>query len=245
MVTPTTSKTPQRGRPKASRAVGTQAALEADRRPRRERKLRLGLAIAVLLAGGGLVVWAWQARDATPTKAQASSAAAQLAAVSGLGAPLAPPWPAPADAPVRATLAGLQLGSMGTAEHYHVHLDILLNGQALPVPANIGVDQTSGAMSYLHTHTPDGVVHIEAGRAGQPFTLGQLFTEWNVRLSATQVGSLQAGNGNTLVVYVNGAKVPGNPAQLRLAAHQEIAVVYGPPDQTVEVPSTYAFVAGD
>ena len=140
--------------------------------------------------------------------------------------------------------AGLPLGAMGTAEHYHVHLDVLVNGKAITVPANIGVDPSSGQMSYLHTHTPDGIVHIEAGRAGEPFTLGQLFTEWNVRLTATQLGALKTGGDNTLALYVNGKKVAGDPALLRLRAHQQIALLYGPSGQKVTVPGSYDFPPG-
>lgn len=201
--------------------------------------------ILVLVAGALLVARAWQGRDATPSAAETRAAAAALASVSGVGSELPPPWTAPADALTQAQRAGLQLGEMGTAEHYHVHLDVLANGRPVPVPAGIGVDAATGAMTYLHTHTPDGVVHIEAGRVGQPFTLGQLFTEWDVRLSATQLGGLRTGPGRALTAYVNGVEVRGDPARLRLAPHQQIALVYGPTDQVVDVPSTYAFAAGD
>lgn len=52
-----------------------------------------------------------------------------------------PPWPAPvADVPDRVAAAGLDLGPMGTAEHYHPKLQIIIDGQQIQVPANIGVD---------------------------------------------------------------------------------------------------------
>jgi hypothetical protein len=164
---------------------------------------------------------------------------------SGLGAEQVPPWPAPADVSARAEKAGLPLGPMGTAEHYHAHLDVLVNGRPIQVPANIGVDPASGLMSALHTHAPNGVVHVEAGRRGQSFTLGQLFTEWNVRLTATQVGGLKATGDTTLTLYVNGRAVPGDPAMLRLVPHQQIALVYGPAGQKVDVPGSYQFGPGE
>jgi hypothetical protein len=168
--------------------------------------VRFGVVAVIVLVAGGLSFRSWHGNTPAP------AAPADLATVSGVGAQLPPPWPAPADVPGRAKAAGLPLGAMGTAEHYHVHLDVLVNGKAITVPANVGVDQSSGQMSYLHTHTPDGIVHIEAGRAGQRFTLGQLFTEWNVRLTATQLGAMKAGGDNTLALYVNGKRVPGDPA---------------------------------
>ncbi|MGH8971332.1 MAG: hypothetical protein ACRDV1_15440, partial [Actinomycetes bacterium] len=163
---------------------------------------------------------------------------------SGQGVAVAPPWPAPTDVPARAAKAGLPLGPMGTAEHYHVHLDILVDGKPVRVPANIGVDQAGGTMSYLHTHTSDGIVHIEAGETGQPFTLGQLFTQWDVRLTADRLGGLRAGGGTTLTAYVNGSRVPGDPALLRLRPHQQVTLLYGPAGQQVDVPDSYDFPPG-
>lgn len=152
-----------------------------------------------------------------------------------------PPWPAPTDAPARVRAAGLDLGPMGAAEHYHVHLDVLVNGTATPVAADIGVDPATGQMSGLHTHDGSGVVHIEAAAKNQRFTLGQLFTEWNVRLTATQLGGLTSEAGNDLRLFVNGKLVTGDPAALVLRAHQEIALVYGPADAKVQVPGSFDF----
>jgi len=104
---------------------------------------------------------------------------------------------------------------MGMAEHYHPELAIVVDGQSIDVPAGIGVDPQTGRMSAVHTHTPDGVIHIEAAHPGQEFTLGQLFTEWNVKLGPSQLGSLIAHRG-TIVVTVNGATWTGNPALLQL-----------------------------
>jgi hypothetical protein len=48
-------------------------------------------------------------------------------------------------------------------------------------------------------------------------------------------------------VYVNGKERTGNPGAIKLAAHQEIAVVYGKPADTakVKVPSSYTFPEGE
>ena len=113
---------------------------------------------------------------------------------------------------------------MGTAEHYHPTLQILIRGQQVPVAANIGVDVTSGAMSALHTHEPDGTIHIEADTIGQPFTLGQLFSQWGVKLSTNQIGGVQAASGRKVKVTSNGTVVPGDPSDLRLQPDQRIVL---------------------
>lgn len=164
-----------------------------------------------------------------------------LESASGRGAVSAPPWPLPTDAPARVAAAGLNLGRMGTAEHYHAHLDILVDGQPVAVPVNIGIDLSNGSMSALHTHSGDGIIHVEAATKGQPFTLGQLFTQWNVRLSGDQMGSLTAVDGKSLTAYVNGEKITSNPAMIRLAERQQISIVFGPTNAKVKVPDTFDF----
>lgn len=136
------------------------------------------------------------------------------------GRTTAPPWPIPADPRTLVQAAGLDLGPMGMAEHYHPELTIQVDGAEVPVPANIGVDPASGAMSALHTHTPDGVLHVEADSVGQEFTLGQLFTQWNVYLSDTQIG----GVSGELSVSVNGEAYGDDPSGLVLAPKQRIAI---------------------
>lgn len=172
---------------------------------------------------------------------QATASKVDLSAVSGQGTDTAPPWLLPADVPARVKAAGLNLGAMGMAEHYHVHLDILVDGKAVPVPANVGVDPNSGAMSALHSHSNDGIVHVEAATKGQTFTLGQFFTQWDVSLSGNQIGSLAAGNGNSLTTFVNGKKITGNPATIRLAERQQITLVFGPNEAQVNVPESFDF----
>lgn len=155
-----------------------------------------------------------------------------------------PPWPVPANATDAVHAAGLpMLGSEGTVEHIHVHLDIIDNGKPVTVPALVGIDEQAQTISPLHTHDTSGVIHIESPVKGT-FSLGQFFTEWQVTLSANQIGGLHAGNGNELHAYVNGKPVTGNPAAITFTAHDEIALVYGPIGQHVTIPGSYVWPEG-
>ena len=152
----------------------------------------------------------------SPTSKSAATKAVELDGSSP------PPWPAPTDVAARVASAGLDLGPMGTAEHYHPHLRIIINGNEVAVPANIGVHPATGAMSALHTHETDGTIHIEADRAGEVFTLGQLFVQWGVQLTPTQIGGMHAKDGQKVTVTSNGALVAGDPRNLRLQPDQKI-----------------------
>lgn len=135
-----------------------------------------------------------------------------------------PPWPAPSDVPARVADAGLDLGAMGMAEHYHPQLRIIVNGTDVSVPANIGVDPATGAMSAVHTHEGNGTIHIEAGTAGEKFTLGQVFTQWGVKLTRTQIGGAKGKPGQKVTVTSNGVPVAGDPMDLRLEPDQKIVL---------------------
>ncbi len=110
------------------------------------------------------------------------------------------------------------------AEHYHPKLRVVVNGEEVAVPPNIGVDPTTGAMSALHTHEGDGTIHIEADSPGQVFTLGQFFTQWGVRLSRSQVGGVQATTPDGVTVTSDGRRFEGDPGELRFEPDQLIVV---------------------
>jgi hypothetical protein len=188
----------------------------------RRRSVGAVTAFAVLSVGLASVLVACSNDPAdTASPSQPSMSAAKSAELDGSSLP---PWPAPTDVAARAASAGLNLGPMGMAEHYHPHLLIIIHGNEVPVPANIGVDSATGAMSALHTHQDDGTIHIEADKAGEVFTLGQLFIEWGVKLTPTQIGGVHAKDGQKVMVTSNGAPVADDPMNLRLKPDQKIVL---------------------
>jgi len=158
-----------------------------------------------------------------------------------------PPWASPANARPYIEAAGLTaLSAEQLAVHYHAHLDVIDDDTKVTVPAGIGFVIQNGkarGISELHTHDTSGIVHIESAE-NVPYTLGQVFTEWGVALSATQVGGLRADGAHVLRVYVNGRRFGGDPATIRLKRHLEIALWYGPTGQKPTVPKSYRFPAG-
>ncbi|GAA4626373.1 hypothetical protein GCM10023196_034360 [Actinoallomurus vinaceus] len=243
-----TAKKDGRGGAAARRSARERLAAEraaAERGRRRRRVLTWtasGVVAAALVAGG---VWA-ATSDGGSSKAKTTASGATGARDAAAAATGLPPWQRPDDTADRARAEGLAVAPMeGTARHFHTHLDILVDGKAVTVPANLGIAASGDAMSELHTHDTTGVLHIEAPTTDKHYTLGQLFTEWNVRLSATGLGGLKADGSRTLTAYVDGKKQTGDPAAVELTAHREIALVYGPANAGVQVPSRYAFPDGE
>lgn len=126
----------------------------------------------------------------------------------------------------------------GTALHIHVHVDLFRNGKRLEVPNGIGLDPQGQFMADLHTHTGDGLIHVESP-ANRTFTLGELFAVWGLRLTPTCLGGFCDG----VRVYVNGKRQPPPLSTIPLAARDQIAVVAGTPPKTI--PSKYAWSQGE
>jgi hypothetical protein len=165
----------------------------------------------------------------------------------------AAPWPAPAVVDQGAhsadyvAAAGLPYGEEVTTVHYHAHLDVIIDGQPQPVPAYIGFvakGRSALGLSALHTHQVDGIIHIE-NSVPATFLLGQFFDEWGVRFTNDCVGSYCTGSGKEFAVFVNGQRQTGDVTRIVLGKHQEIAVVYGTPDQLSKAPSSYHFTNGE
>ncbi|WP_328731911.1 hypothetical protein OHT20_17670 [Streptomyces caniferus] len=225
------------------------AARAAEQRAARRRSLiTWGVSGIVGAAAIGGLVWRLSASDDSGSSGNGGGAAASAALpkpVAYGSATALPPWQLPQDAAAGTRAAGLKASDMeGTANHFHTHLDILVNGKPVPIPANIGIDAAAQSMSELHTHDTSGVLHIEAP-AKRRYILGQLFNEWGLQLNAQQIGGLKAGDGKTLTAYVDGKRASGNPAAIELTGHREIALVFGTPGAKAKVPSSYDFPSGD
>lgn len=132
------------------------------------------------------------------------------------------------------------LASEGSALHIHQHLDIFVDGQPVAVPAEIGVDEPA-FIAPIHTHDDSGIIHVESPVV-QTFTLGQFFDIWGVRFTNSCIGGYCSSATSTLKVYVDGTAYQGDPRQLPLKEHEEIAVVYGQPP--APIPPTFAFPPG-
>jgi hypothetical protein len=172
----------------------------------------------------------------------------------------AAPWPAPANPLALTRKAGL---TPETREfvflHVHSHLDVFVNGNPVIVPAAIGINiedpavkripLENGTIAYggisppcaqpcispLHTHDTSGILHTEA-KKNQFNTLGEFFTEWNVRLDLKCVGGY-CKPAAPFAIYIDGDPYTGDPRKIELEDKREIAIVIGTPP--AEIPSKF------
>jgi hypothetical protein len=116
----------------------------------------------------------------------------------------------------------------GQRIHIHQHLAIYDHGKAVEVPQYIGIPQAARCIYWLHTHTPDGIIHVEAPM-DRSFTLGDFFAVWGQPLDRKHAGPVQTRKNEAMRVWLNGVRYAGDPAKIPLTAHADIVIQVGPP----------------
>jgi len=237
----------------ASSGPANRARKLAPPTPSRGSAIRSGLGRPVLIGAiaiivfGGFYGWQWlQARKppAPLTFVPASTDVSQNPDLAGLQTG-PPPWDA-AIGTLRARLAQLELPFLDKEvvdQHFHVHLDVYVNGKPVDVPLDVGRNEGEGRLTVIHTHDGSGIIHIEAP-SGPRYNLGQVFDVWGVKFTPTCLGGFCNEGDRKLRVYADGQLLP-DPRRLILASHQEILVTYGTAAQVPRpIPTRYHFPVG-
>ena len=140
-------------------------------------------------------------------------------------------WPETVHAAVPAgqTIDGIHCERMeGSVLHIHQHVAILDHGKAVQIPDDVGRPLVGQCFYWLHTHTPDGVVHIESPNF-KTFTLGNFFDIWGEPLGKTDVAGAKPKPDEHVAVWVDGRPYTGNPRNIELTQHLDVTIEVGPP----------------
>ena len=200
------------------------------------------IAVVLLIAGCGSSSSSSSSSSSGSSTATASSAASSTSSAAlgfeGVaieqGAAIAP-----ASTTQTGTVDGIQCGSSEQlAYHIHAHLTVYVNGSPRAVPGGIGipgsvVQQTAQGpvaaggqcIYWLHTHAPDGVIHVESPTQ-RIYTLGDFFDEWHQPLTANQVGTATG----KVTAFINGKLWTKDPRSIPLTPHAVIQLDVGTPD---------------
>ncbi|MFL6475894.1 MAG: hypothetical protein ACJ70Y_02825 [Nitrososphaera sp.] len=122
--------------------------------------------------------------------------------------------------------------------HYHIHshLDIFVNGVQQQIPSQIGILSSPSCLYWLHTHSGDGVIHVEAPETRQ-FTLGQFLDIWKQTSNSTVL--FNSVSNMSVTAYVNGEKFEGDYRTIPIESLKEIVLAYGTPPK--DIPSDHDF----
>jgi len=129
--------------------------------------------------------------------------------------------------------------------HIHIHLEVWVDGRLYAIPAGVGIPGSQSVetnvgpvaeggrcLYWLHTHTADGVIHVESPLR-RIYTLGNFFDVWHQSLSA---GGVASATGK-VTAFFNGKLWSKDPRLMPLIPHAVIQLEIGlppPPLQTVD-----------
>jgi hypothetical protein len=215
---------------------------------------KLAPSLLALLCAAGLAACGSSTPKSTGTAAGHTGTGTAAAGATGTGTATAsqsqptigfegvPLQKGPEIAPASTTGTGKVNGiTCGPTEQlvYHIHarLSVFRNGQSYVLPAGVGIPgsqaqetnqgpiASGGSCIYwLHTHTTDGVIHIESPTK-KLYTLGDFFDIWRQPLSGTQIGTLHGA----VTAFVNGKPWKQNPREIKLLPHLDIQLQIGEP----------------
>jgi len=133
-----------------------------------------------------------------------------------------------AEMPAGQTIDGIRCEtSEGAVFHIHQHLTILDHRKPIDIPNDVGRPESGACLYWMHTHTPDGIVHVESP-AVRTFTLGNFFDIWGQPLSATNIAGITVKKGQTRV-YLDGRPYLGDPRAIEMTLHADIVLEAGAP----------------
>ncbi len=109
------------------------------------------------------------------------------------------------------------------AIHWHPHVTILIKGQSITVPPNVGLQPT--AHKPVHTHEADNILHWEVeSPTVENMQLGYFFNDvWKKKLSNECILNYCNGPDGTVKMFVNGSRneefdhsLPGDGDEIKI-----------------------------
>ncbi|MDV3293120.1 MAG: hypothetical protein LYZ70_02510 [Nitrososphaerales archaeon] len=77
------------------------------------------------------------------------------------------------------------------AEHVHPYLRIVIDGQNVTIPGDVGILGGGSCLEPIHTHDASGILHIEPSAAGTQFTLNDFFQIWKSTFGNVSINGIQ------------------------------------------------------
>jgi hypothetical protein len=123
--------------------------------------------------------------------------------------------------------------------NYHIHsgLDIFIDGVQQQIPSNIGILSSPSCLYWLHTHSADGILHVEAPGTRE-FVLGQFIDVWEQTLT-NSTAFFDSVSDMPVTAYVDGQRFEGDYRTIPLESLREIVLAYGTPPE--DIPAEHDF----
>lgn len=140
--------------------------------------------------------------------------------------------------PTAMAISGIECNRSEQLNH-HIHsgLDVFVNGVQQQVPSNIGILSSPSCLYWLHTHSANGIIHIEAPETRE-FLLGQFIDVWEQTLT-NSTAFFDSVSDMPVTAYVDGQRFEGDYRTIPLESLREIVLAYGTPPE--DIPAEHDF----
>ena len=132
-------------------------------------------------------------------------------------------------------ISGIACDSMQqNGYHIHAHVTIYIRGKRVAIPRGIGIAPDGSCYYWIHTHTDDGIIHIEAPQKLPNLALDDFLTVWHDGFAKLNFPpELMQSTG--WKIFVNGKPFSGvitSPllTEVPLASHDVVTLEYGSPN---------------
>lgn len=112
--------------------------------------------------------------------------------------------------------------------HIHAHLSIYIDGKPFSIPSNVGIASDQSCLYWLHTHSSDGILHVEAPNTGHDFTIGNFINIWKGNFEQLGYPS-QLDSAAGWQASVDGNSFTGDFRTIPLLKHRLITMAYNSP----------------
>ncbi|MBI4406821.1 hypothetical protein HY571_02815 [Candidatus Micrarchaeota archaeon] len=110
-----------------------------------------------------------------------------------------------------------QTGATCSPIHWHPNIRIIINGEERTIPSEVGIrigkvidTELSGMrMAPTHTHSSDGVIHMEnncPNKKPETYTLGYFFKVWNQTFNNTCIFDYCNADDKKVRLSINGGE---------------------------------------
>ena len=90
--------------------------------------------------------------------------------------------------------------------HYHPVIEIVVNGQQVTIPANVGINHDGCSMRGVHTHDASGKIHVEMDKEYN-VPAESFFLVWGETFNENQILDYVVDQDHEIVVTLDGERV--------------------------------------
>lgn len=105
-------------------------------------------------------------------------------------------------------------------DHYHAELVLSVNNEFVEIPGDVGLNDGDCTMRQLHTHSTNGIIHIELKEQGVEAPLEAFFDVWGKHFDETGFDDYRTDESHEFLMFVTTQDSEGNENRQQVTTFQ-------------------------